>query len=110
MVEITILYFEGCPSWKIALENIRRAIDLLETYQQAIAQLDEGIVETFLLHSTKDGSLWQIVTVWENRGVLHPARMNGAGGKSRGGMQTTLKKQMSSVICQESKARYLAEK
>lgn len=30
MMEITILYFDGCPSWKIALENVRQAIDFLE--------------------------------------------------------------------------------
>lgn len=29
MTEITILYFDGCPSWKIALENVERAVDML---------------------------------------------------------------------------------
>jgi len=29
MMEITILYFDGCPSWQTALENVRKAIDIL---------------------------------------------------------------------------------
>lgn len=44
MMENTIPYFDGCPSGKIALGNVRQAIDLLETFQQTIEQLENGIV------------------------------------------------------------------
>lgn len=28
MVQITLLYFDGCPSWKIALENLQKVIEI----------------------------------------------------------------------------------
>jgi hypothetical protein len=27
MIEIVLLYFDGCPSWKSALENLHKALD-----------------------------------------------------------------------------------
>jgi heme-degrading monooxygenase HmoA len=51
---------------------------LLEaTYKQAIEHLDPGITQTFLLRSSKEPALWQIVTVWESREVLDAMRQSG---------------------------------
>lgn len=50
---------------------------LQETYQHAVAHLDAGIVQTQLLRSTKDPSLWQIVTTWESRAALDAMRQSG---------------------------------
>jgi hypothetical protein len=53
-------------------------IDVLqETYQNAVEHLDEGIVQTLLLHSLKDTAIWQIVTIWENRLALEKMRQSG---------------------------------
>ncbi|MHB8132712.1 MAG: hypothetical protein ACYDH1_00695 [Anaerolineaceae bacterium] len=50
---------------------------LQETYQQAVQNLDKGIIQTFLLNNTKDPATWQIVTIWENRMVLDAMRQSG---------------------------------
>ncbi len=50
---------------------------LEQAYKEAILKLDRGIVETFLLHSPKDPTLWQIVTVWESRAALDEMRNSG---------------------------------
>jgi heme-degrading monooxygenase HmoA len=51
---------------------------LLETtYKQAIEHLDVGIVQTFLLQSSKTAELWQIVTLWESREALETMRQSG---------------------------------
>jgi hypothetical protein len=53
-------------------------IDVLQaTYQNAVEHLDEGIVQTLLLHSLKDRAIWQIVTIWENRLALEKMRQSG---------------------------------
>lgn len=46
-------------------------------YQQAVGQLDPGIVETFLLRGAKDPDRWQIVTLWESRAALDTMRASG---------------------------------
>ena len=50
---------------------------LQEVYQQAIGQLEEGIVQTFLLRSSKDAESWQIVTIWQSREALEAMRRTG---------------------------------
>lgn len=50
---------------------------LERVYQEGIAKLDRGIVQTFLLHSFADATLWQIVTVWESRAALDEMRRSG---------------------------------
>jgi hypothetical protein len=53
-------------------------VDVLQvTYQNAVEHLDEGIVQTLLLHSLKDIKIWQIVTIWENRQALEKMRQSG---------------------------------
>ncbi len=47
---------------------------LEEAYRQGVQHLDAGIVQTFLLHSSKEPDLWQIVTVWESRAALDEMR------------------------------------
>ncbi len=51
---------------------------LLEaTYKQAIEHLDAGIVRTYLIRSSKEPALWQIVTLWESREALETMRQTG---------------------------------
>jgi hypothetical protein len=53
-------------------------VDMLqESYQNAVEHLDEGIVQTLLLHSLKDTKIWQIVTIWENHQALEKMRQSG---------------------------------
>lgn len=47
---------------------------LEQAYRDAIRELDDGIVETFLLHNSREPNAWQIVTVWESRAVLDAMR------------------------------------
>ncbi len=50
---------------------------LEQAYNEAIKQLEPGIVQTFLLHSSADPTLWQIVTVWRSREALDAMRQSG---------------------------------
>lgn len=50
---------------------------LEEAYKQGIEHLDAGILQTFLLQSSKDASLWRIVTVWQSREALEAMRRSG---------------------------------
>ena len=59
---------------QVALE---KAALLEETYKQAIERLDPGISQTLLLRSSKDSSLWRIVTVWKSREALDAVRRTG---------------------------------
>ncbi|MBI5031959.1 MAG: antibiotic biosynthesis monooxygenase [Chloroflexi bacterium] len=54
-----------------------KATILEASYKQAIEHLDPGITQTFLLRSSKESSLWQIVTVWESREALDVMRQSG---------------------------------
>lgn len=54
-----------------------QAAVLQETYQQAVKQLDPGLVQTQLLRSLKDAGTWQIVTTWESRAALEAMRQSG---------------------------------
>ena len=65
---ITILEANVTPEKGPALE---------QAYQAGLGRLDPGIVETFLLHSFKDSTLWRILTVWESRQALDQMRNSG---------------------------------
>lgn len=54
-----------------------KAALLEEAYTQGIENLDAGITQTFLLRSSKDASLWRIVTVWQSREALDAMRRSG---------------------------------
>ena len=50
----------------------------LETaYQEASSHRDAGLVQSFLIHSTKDSELWQILTIWSSRAALDQMRSSG---------------------------------
>ncbi len=50
---------------------------LEQTYQDAIKQLDAGIVRTLLLHNFTDPTLWRIETIWQTREALDAMRRSG---------------------------------
>jgi hypothetical protein len=65
---ITILEAQVDPEKATLLET---------TYKQAIEHLDSGIMQTFLLQSSKTAGLWQIVTLWESLEALETMRQLG---------------------------------
>ena len=65
---ITILEAQVDPEKATLLET---------TYKQAIEHLDSGIMQTFLLQSSKTTGLWQIVTLWESLEALETMRQLG---------------------------------
>ena len=54
-----------------------KAARLEEAFKEGIENLDTGIVQTFLLRSSKDASQWRIVTVWRSREALDAMRRSG---------------------------------
>lgn len=43
MIKITLLYFDGCPSWKTGLENLRTALDAEQIQAEvALVRIDDG--------------------------------------------------------------------
>ncbi len=65
---ITVLEAQIAPEKTAMLET---------TYKQAIAHLDPGIVQTFLIQNSKDPGTWQIITQWESREALEAMRQTG---------------------------------
>ena len=65
---ITILEAQVAPENASVLEA---------TYEQAVNHLDAGITQTFLLQSSQEPRLWQIVTLWESREALEAMRQSG---------------------------------
>ena len=65
---MTILEAQVSPEKATMLEG---------TFAQAIEHLDAGIIQTFLLRSSKESGVWQIVTVWESREALEAMRQSG---------------------------------
>lgn len=65
---ITVLEAQVAPEKASALEA---------TYKHAVEHLDTGIVQTFLIRSSQESSLWQIVTQWESREALEAMRQTG---------------------------------
>ncbi len=49
---------------------------LKEAYQAGAANLPPQMVETFLLQSAKDPTLWQGVSVWKSRAALDEYRQS----------------------------------
>lgn len=54
-----------------------RSAVLEQTYREATQNLDAGLVQTFLIHSMKEPTVWQILTVWESREALDKMRQSG---------------------------------
>lgn len=54
-----------------------KAAALEQQFTDGIKQLDAGIVQTSLLHSSADPTLWRIETLWESREVLAAMRQAG---------------------------------
>jgi heme-degrading monooxygenase HmoA len=54
-----------------------QAARLQETFQEAVKNLDPGLVRTSLLHSLREPDVWQIVTTWETRAALDAMRQSG---------------------------------
>ncbi len=50
---------------------------LQDAYTRAILELEAGIVQTFLLHSTGDPTVWRIATLWRDREALEAMRATG---------------------------------
>jgi len=47
---------------------------LEQVYKAGIQQLDPGITQTSLVHSSADSTLWRIITVWSSRQALEAMR------------------------------------
>jgi heme-degrading monooxygenase HmoA len=50
---------------------------LEQAYRLAAQQRDPGLVQSFLIHSSKDLDLWRILTVWSSREALDKMRSSG---------------------------------
>ncbi len=50
---------------------------LEKAFKEAITEIDPGIVQTFLVHSLADTTLWRIITVWSSREALNAMRQSG---------------------------------
>ena len=62
---MTILEARVTPDKWTALE---------QAYTAATRQLDPGITQTLLIHSSVDSTLWRIMTVWSSRQALEAMR------------------------------------
>jgi len=47
-----------------------------QVFNEATKELDPGIVQTFLLQSEADPTLWRIVTIWQSRQALASMRQS----------------------------------
>ncbi len=70
---MTILEGQVAPEKWAALE---------QAFHEGIKQLDAGIIQTFLLHSSADSPVWRIITIWRSRDALNAMRQS--GGTPRG--------------------------
>ncbi|NJC96104.1 MAG: hypothetical protein FIB03_07175 [Anaerolineae bacterium] len=50
---------------------------LLTAYQGGITNLPPQMIETFLMQSTSDKTLWRIISVWKSREALDEMRNSG---------------------------------
>lgn len=50
---------------------------LKQAYQEASRHQDAGLMQSFLIQSTKSLDLWRILTVWESREALDAMRQSG---------------------------------
>ena len=65
---MTVLEAHVAPEKGAALEG---------AFNQAIKELEPGIVQTFLLHGSADPTLWRIATLWRSRQALSEMRASG---------------------------------
>ncbi|HCY75787.1 MAG TPA: hypothetical protein DHV28_07680 [Ignavibacteriales bacterium] len=54
--------------------DLDQAAILKDSFKEAVQNLDEGIVETFLLQNPKDLSQWRITTLWSSSEALNAMR------------------------------------
>jgi hypothetical protein len=47
---------------------------LEQAYQEGSQHNEPGLVQSFLIHSTKETNLWRIVTLWSSREALDAMR------------------------------------
>jgi len=50
---------------------------LEKAYKQAIQQEEPGLVQTFLIHNSRETDLWRILTVWRSQEALDAMRKSG---------------------------------
>ena len=50
---------------------------LISAYNSGIKSLDPGIVQTFLVQSKSDPTVWRIMTLWEGQEALDTMRQSG---------------------------------
>ena len=50
---------------------------LQDAYKKGLAQLPPQMVQTFLIQSTSDKTLWRILSVWKSREALDEMRNSG---------------------------------
>jgi len=55
---------------------------LEQAYELGAQYRDAGLVQSFLIHSSKDAELWRILTVWRSQEAL--AEMRASGDTPRG--------------------------
>lgn len=58
---ITVMEAQVAPEKAAALET---------AYQEALQHLSAGVQQTFLLRSSQEPGVWQVVSVWESRAAL----------------------------------------
>ncbi len=51
-----------------------KIIRLESEYKHSTNNLEEGILQTFLIHDSKDSDLWKIITLWESGAALKKMR------------------------------------
>jgi hypothetical protein len=49
---------------------------LEQAYQEASRHQDAGLVQSFLIHSSKEVDLWRILTLWSSREALDAMRQS----------------------------------
>lgn len=54
-----------------------RETDLVQAYEEAVADLDQGILQTFLTQDAAEPERWRIVTVWSGHEAIDAARASG---------------------------------
>ena len=50
---------------------------LQQAYKEASQHQDPGLLQSFLLHSSKEPELWRILTLWSSRETLDAMRQSG---------------------------------
>jgi heme-degrading monooxygenase HmoA len=53
---------------------------LVNKYNEILTDITPGIIETFLIHDTKNPIHWRIVTIWESKEAIEKMRNSGTPG------------------------------